>query len=86
MKTFLKVILLVLAAIVALRVLRVAFVIGCLVALPVAGLAIAGVSLVGAALIALLAAAAMLSPVWLPVLAIVGIVALCRRSGRVKAQ
>ena len=85
MKTFLQVLLLVLAAIVALRVLRVAFVVGCLVALPVAGLAIAGVSLVGAALIALLVAAAVLSPVWLPVLAIVGIVALCRRKSRVAA-
>ena len=83
MKTFFKVLLILIAALVAVKLLPVALVIGCIVAVPVGLLAILGVSLVGVIVVAALVMAAVLSPVWLPVLAVVGIVTLCRR-GRTK--
>lgn len=81
MKTFLKVLLLVVAVILAVKLLPIAFVIGCAVAALLAGLAVLGVSLAALLLCAALAVVALLSPIWVPVLAIVGVVALCRRHG-----
>ncbi len=81
MKTFLKVLLLVVAAIVAVKLLPVALAIGFVLMAPVALLAILGVSVAGALVGAALVVTAVLSPIWLPVLAVVGIVALCRRGG-----
>ena len=82
MKTFLKVLLLVIAAIVAVKLLPIAFVVGCAAAVLVAALAILGVSLAAVVIVGSLVVAALLSPIWLPVLAVVGIVALCKRLSR----
>ena len=81
MKTFLKVLLLVVAVILAVKWLPIAFVIGGAVAALLAGLAVLGVSLAALLLCAALAVGALLSPIWVPVLALVGVVALCRRHG-----
>lgn len=81
MKTFLKVLLIVVAVVIAVKLLPIAFVVGCAVAALLAGLAVLGVSLAALLICAALAVAALLSPIWVPILAIVGIVALCRRSG-----
>ncbi len=81
MKTFLKVLLIVVAVVIAVKLLPIAFVIGCAVAALLAGLAVLGVSLAALLICAALAVAALLSPIWVPILAIVGIVALCRRHG-----
>lgn len=81
MKTFLKVLLMVVAVILAVKLLPIAFVTGCAVAALLAGLAVLGVSLAAVLFCAALAVVALLSPIWVPVLAIVGIVALCRRHG-----
>jgi hypothetical protein len=86
MKTFLKVLLIVVAAIVAVKLLPVALVFGCVAAFLLAALAVLGVSLAALALVAALVVAALLSPVWLPVLAVVGVIALCRRGGKAAAQ
>jgi hypothetical protein len=80
MKTFLKVLLILIAAVVAVKLLPFAFLAVCGVAAVLAGLLVLGVSLAAVLICAVLAAAAALSPIWLPVLAIVGIVALCRRN------
>lgn len=81
MKTFLKVLLIVVAVIIAVKLLPIAFVIGCAVAALLAGLAVLGVSLGALLICAALAVGALLSPIWVPVLAIVGLVALGRRYG-----
>lgn len=79
MKKLLKITLLVIAALVALKVLPVALAFGCVLALAVAGLAVVGVSLLAALVVAALVAGIVLVPVWLPVLAIVLMVSLARR-------
>lgn len=84
MKTFFKVLLIVVAVIVAVKLLPVALVFGCIAACLVAALAVLGVSLAALTVGAAIVVAAVLSPVWVPVLAIVGLVALCRR-GRARA-
>lgn len=81
MNTFLKVFLIVIGAVIAVKLLPLAFGLVCGVAALLAGLAILGVSLVALLACAVLVVAAVLSPIWVPVLAIVGIVALCRRNG-----
>jgi hypothetical protein len=96
MKTFLKVFLILLLALVALKFLPfvlVPFLIGGLglllaVALAFGGLATAaGVGLaVLAAIVAVLAVVvAVLSPIWIPVLAVMGLLALLRRPNRITA-
>jgi hypothetical protein len=96
MKTFLQVLLCVLLALVAIKLLP--FVLfpaliggGALLLIAglafggvvtVAGLGVAAVATLLAVVIALIAA---LSPIWVPVLAVVGIVALIRRSNRTAA-
>lgn len=85
MKTFLKVLLIVVAVIVAVKLLPIAFIAGCVAAGLLAALAVLGVSLAALLVCAALGVAAVLSPIWVPVLAIIGIVSLCRRSGAVKA-
>ncbi len=79
MKTFLKVLCLVVIAVIAIKLLPatigLAFLVGAaLVALVAAGVSVlAGVALAGVVL------AAVLSPVWLPVALLVGFIALVRR-------
>jgi hypothetical protein len=81
MNTFLKVFLIVVGAILAVKLLPIAFGLVCGVAALLAGLAILGVSLAALLVCAALVVVAALSPIWVPVLAIVGIVGLCRRNG-----
>ncbi len=82
MKTFLKVLLIAALLIVAIKISPVLFV-GAFVGLVVAGvLGAIGVSLLAALVAVALALAVALSPIWLPVLAVVGIVSLFRKSGR----
>ncbi|MCX6953485.1 MAG: hypothetical protein NTV51_15150 [Verrucomicrobia bacterium] len=85
MNTFLKVLLILVAVVVAVKLLPIAFVVRCVAAGLLAGLAVLGVSLAALLLCAALAVAAILSPIWVPVLAIVGIVALCKRSNGTSA-
>ena len=82
MKTFLKVGLLVIVAVIVVK---------CLPLLVAAGFALAGallgfialaVSAITALMGSALVLAVLLSPVWLPILALVGVIALIKRSGR----
>jgi hypothetical protein len=71
MKTFLKIFLLVLLALVALKLLPLTLALGCVMAIVLAGLVMLG-----------LGAAVVLSPIWVPALVITGIVSLILRTGR----
>ena len=85
MKTFLKVALIFVLVLVALKLLPIALVFGGVLGAALLAAMALGLSFVVAALCALLAVAAVLSPLWVPVLAIVGIVSLCRRGHRAGA-
>jgi hypothetical protein len=80
MKTFLKALLILVAVVVAVKLLPIALGVGCIAAAILAGLAVLGVSLAALLACAALAVVAVLSPIWVPVLALVGIVALWRRA------
>ena len=96
MKTALKILLGVVLALVAIKLLPillfpigiglvallVVVAVALAVVLAVAGAGFAAAGVILGVAVALLAA---LSPVWVPVLAVVGLIALCRRSRRVKA-
>jgi hypothetical protein len=78
---FLKVVLLVLAAVIAIKILPIVFGMGCLLAgLLLGGIAF-GVSAVAAFLACVIALLAILAPIWVPVLALVGLIVLIKRSG-----
>jgi hypothetical protein len=79
MKAFLKIALLVVLAVVAVKLLPLTFALGCVLALAVLALMAVGVSLIGALLAAVVVVVVASSPIWVPVLAIVGLVALCKR-------
>lgn len=82
MNTFLKVFLL---ALLALVVIKLAPVLMIPAFIAFIGLLIAGIAMAGGLVLLLvvtLAVLAALSPLWIPVLAIVGLVALCRRGSR----
>lgn len=82
MKTFLKVLLMAALLIVAIKFSPVIFV-GALVGLVVAAiLGAVGVSLVAGLLAVVLALAVALSPIWLPVLVVLGLISLFRRDER----
>jgi hypothetical protein len=82
MNTLLKIVLLVIAVIIAVKLLPIAIGLGGLFVGLIVGLAAMGVSallgLVGLGL----ALAALTSPIWVPVLLIVGLIALIKRSSR----
>ena len=80
MKTFLKVVLLLIVALIALKLLPLTFALGCLLAAGLLGLIALGVSTIAAVLGAGIVLAAVLAPIWVPVLLIVGIIALIKRS------
>jgi hypothetical protein len=82
MNTFVKVVLLGVAAIIALKLLPLTLALGCVLAAGFFGLVAVGVSAIAALLGAAIVFAAVSSPVWLPVLVAVGIIALCKRGGR----
>lgn len=89
MNTFLKILLCVLAVVIALKFLP--FLVGALLVAGVAvvitaALLMGGVGIgVLALLVTGLVAAALLSPLWIPVLAVVGVIALIRRCTTAKA-
>ena len=80
MKGFLKAALLVIVALVAVKLLPLIFGLGCLLA----GAVIGCVALVASAVAALIGSAivlaAVLSPIWIPALAIIGLIVLVKRS------
>ncbi len=82
MKTFLKVILIAALLIVAIKLSPVIFVGAFLGLIAAAVLGVVGISLVVALAAVLLALAVALSPIWIPVLAVVGIVSLFRKGER----
>jgi hypothetical protein len=79
MNTFLKVFLLVVAAVVAVKLLPLTLGLGFLLGLLLIGLLGVGLSLVAVVVVAVVGLAAVLAPIWIPVLAIVGLVALIRK-------
>ena len=82
MKTFLKVLLLAALLIVAIKLSPVIF-LGALVGLAAAMvLGIVGLSLVAALVAVVLALAVALSPVWIPVLVVMGLISLFKKSGQ----
>jgi hypothetical protein len=81
MKTFLKILLIVMAAIVAVKLLPFALALGCVVAAGMGVVAVIGFSLAAGLLGAALLLALVLSPIWLPVMALVGIIALVKKTG-----
>jgi hypothetical protein len=96
MKTFWKILLIGLLVLVCLHLCPVLLVpvmlgfaallvIGSLLAGGLAALAATGLSLVAGLLAVALVVLAVLSPIWLPVLAVVGLVSLCRRGRRTAA-
>jgi len=82
MNGFLKLLLIVLCALLAVKFLPEMFAFGCLLAGLLLGLAAVGLPLLAAACVAILAFVVLLAPIWLPVLLIVGLVALIRRLSR----
>jgi hypothetical protein len=82
MKTFLKVLLLVLVAVVAIKLLPMTIGLGFVLGLLLVGVLALGLSLVaGLAGLGILLGA-VLSPIWVPVLLIVGLIALVKRLTR----
>jgi hypothetical protein len=81
MKTFLKIFLIVVVSLLALKFLPVVLV-GAFVGLLVAALLGAfGLTLVGLLLAVAVALAVALSPIWIPVLIVMGVISLCRKLG-----
>jgi len=88
MKTFLKIVLLVIVAVVAVKLLPLTFALGCLLAAAIVGLLAIGVSAIATLFGAMIGLAVLLAPIWVPVLALVGLITLIRggtRSSRVAA-
>jgi hypothetical protein len=85
MNTFLKVILVAFLVLVAIKLLPVTLVAGCILALAALAVLVVGVSAAAALLCLAFVLAAALAPIWLPVLAVVGIISLVRRSRRASA-
>lgn len=85
MKTFLKIVVIVLLTLLAIKLLPVALVLGCIIAGVLGVLVALGVSVLAIVVGTLLALALLLSPIWVPVLAVVGIVMLIKRSSRTSA-
>lgn len=85
MKTFLKVLLLLAAALIAVKLLPLTLIGGCFLALGVIVALALGLSAVAILIALAVALAALLSPIWIPVLALIGVIALFKRLNRVKA-
>jgi hypothetical protein len=79
-KTFLKVVLLVVLALIAVKLLPFTFALGCVLAAAMVALLVLGASMLGVVFGATLLLAAALSPVWLPVLVLIGLIALLKRT------
>jgi hypothetical protein len=81
-KAFLKILLLVVVALLALKLLPLTLGLGCILAAGLLGLLALGVSVLAAVVGGIVILAAVLSPIWLPVLIIIGLVALLKRRNR----
>jgi hypothetical protein len=81
MNTFLKIILFLVLAIVAIKLFPLTLALGIVLALTIGCAAFVGFSVVAAVLVVALAAVAALAPIWLPALAVIGIIALCKKAG-----
>jgi hypothetical protein len=81
-KNFLKIVLLVLAAIVAVKFLPAIFAFGWLLAGAVVGLFVLAGSAIAALVGSVFVLSVVLSPIWIPLLALIGIIALVKRSNR----
>jgi hypothetical protein len=79
MTTFLKVLLLVVLALILVKFLPWMFGLGCLLAAALVGLVAFGLSALVTLLGGVLVLAALLSPIWLPLLLIFGLIVLIRR-------
>ncbi len=79
MKAFLKIVLLVIAAVIAVKLLPLTLAAGCVLGLVLVGVAVVGVSVIAVVLGALLLIALVSSPIWLPILALAGLIALFKR-------
>lgn len=85
MNTFLKVVLLLLAAVIAVKLLPLTLAVGCIFAVALGIFALVGMSLVAALICLGLLLGAVLAPIWIPVLAVIGLVALIKRCHRAPA-
>ncbi|MEX2044540.1 MAG: hypothetical protein WD941_04245 [Opitutus sp.] len=79
MKTFLKILLLVVVAILAVKLLPLTLALGCLLGVALVVMAGLGLSAMAVILGIGILMAALLSPIWLPILALVGVIALIKR-------
>jgi len=82
MNTFLKAVLLILVAILAVKFLPAILALGFMLGLSVVALGAVGVSLLAAVAFAATVFGAVLSPLWVPGLIVVGVIVLLRRSSR----
>jgi hypothetical protein len=80
--TFLKVLLVILVTLLVLKLLPVVLGLGVGLVVMLSLAAVFGVGVAGILICVVLALALFLSPVWLPVLVIVGVVALCKKTGK----
>ena len=82
MKTFLKVVLLLIVALIALKLLPMIFAFGCLLAAAIVAVLAFGGSAIATLFGAMIALAVVLAPIWVPVLGLVGLIALIKRGTR----
>lgn len=82
MKTFLKVLLLVVLAVVAIKFLPLTLALGFMAGLALVGLLAAGLSLLAGIGVLALVLLAVLAPIWIPVLLVVGLIAAVRKLTR----
>lgn len=82
MNTFLKILLLVGLALLAVKLLPLTLAVGCGLAAALVVIALLGVSLISIVGCIGIGLAVLLSPVWLPILALLGIIALVKRTNR----
>ncbi len=82
MNTFLKAVFLILIAILAVKFLPAIFALGFMLGLTVVALGAVGVSLLAAVVFAATVLVGALSPLWVPVAMVVGVIILIRRSRR----
>ena len=80
MKTFLKIIFVAALLIVAIKISPVLFVAAFAGLIAAAVLGVVGISLAAGLIAVLLAFAVALSPIWIPVLCIIGVVSICRKN------
>lgn len=79
MKTFLKIALIIFAALVAIKLLPLTLAAGCIIGGAAVIALVVGVSAAAVLLCVAAALIAVLSPIWLPVVAVLGVVSLCRK-------